>query len=78
MSTYVKLANPLDHNLTLQYKGQVYEIEAKSSREFPADVAAKWMEIYGFINKSQAAKDEPTPEKVKEAAEEKPKKVVKK
>lgn len=46
----VKITNPLDKELTLQFKGESYTLGAGVSDKFPADVAAQWINIYGFLS----------------------------
>lgn len=73
---WIKVSNPIDSDLTLQYKGEIFELGAKASRDFPSDVADKWVEIYGFIKVGGQTKDEPAAEVAAEDV--KPKKASKK
>lgn len=54
----MKIKNPLDKDLNLLYKGENYVLEAGFSKEFPADVIAQWITIYGFLNISSATSKE--------------------
>lgn len=45
----MKIKNPLDKDLNLNYKGKDYVLEAGVSKEFPEDVVAQWITIYGFL-----------------------------
>lgn len=47
--TYIKVKNPVDKELTLQFKGEVHSIGANTSKEFPEAVAKQWIFIYGFM-----------------------------
>lgn len=58
--SYITIENPIAESLTLQFKGEMYSIDGKSKREFPADVAGQWMFIYAFLKE---AKPEPKVEK---------------
>lgn len=71
----MKIKNPLDKDLSLLYKGENYVIEAGVSKEFPEDVVAQWISIYGFLKIAQATDKEK--DAVVEAVEEKTKKVSK-
>ena len=46
----MKIKNPLDKDLNLRYKGTDYVLEAGVSKEFPKDVLAQWITIYGFLS----------------------------
>ena len=65
--SYIKIHNPIDKELILQFQGDVYTIGAKTSKEFPSDLANHWMEIYGFItvDNSKPEVKEVTKEEVK-------------
>lgn len=69
----MKVKNTIDKDLTLQYAGENYTIDAKESKDFPEDVARKWFEIYGFLKE-----DTSTSKETKEAKETLEKKVDKK
>ena len=81
----VKITNPLDTELTLQFKGDTYTLGAGISEKFPADVAAQWITIYGFLSISGTADsqvdkmvEELTEEPTEETKEEPKKSVAKK
>jgi len=65
----MKVKNTIDKDLTLQYAGDTYTIEAKESKDFPEDVAEKWFEIYGFLKEDTSTSKET--KKAKEELEEK-------
>lgn len=67
---FTKITNPLDKELTLQFKGEHYTIGAGETKSFPADVVAQWVFIYGFMKEAK--------ETVKEVKEAKETKVTKK
>jgi hypothetical protein len=77
--TYIKVKNPIDKELTLQFKGEVHTIGAKTSKEFPEAVAKQWIFIYGFMEvdnskeekKVEKNKGIPTEEKVEVKAKKK-------
>lgn len=46
----MKIKNPLDKDISLRYKGKDYVLEAGVSKEFPEDVIAQWITIYGFLS----------------------------
>lgn len=46
----VTIKNTLDKDLSLQFKGETYTLGAGVTDKFPADVAARWIEIYGFLS----------------------------
>lgn len=62
--SFITIENPVDNTLTLQYNGEMYSIEGKSKKEFPADVANHWMFIYGFMEEVQPAPKVEKAEKV--------------
>lgn len=64
---YIKVTNPIDKELTLQFVGESYTIGAKESRSFPEDVAKHWSFIYAFVTLSA---DTPVVEKKVEAVKE--------
>lgn len=64
---YIKVKNPEDLVLKLQFNGEMYELGAKETRSFPNDVAEQWVRIYAFVSIDNT-KDEP---KVAEADVEK-------
>ena len=61
--SYITIHNPLDTAITLQFLGDVYEIDGGKSESFPEDVAEQWMTIYGFVTEVKEVK------KTKEVAE---------
>lgn len=65
--SYIKIHNPIDKELSLQFKGEQYFIGAKTSKEFPNDLANHWLEIYGFMSedKTKAEVKEVIKEEVK-------------
>ena len=73
----MKIKNPLDKDLKLCFKGTDYVLEAGVSKEFPADVIAQWILIYGFLSITES-KDKEVDAVVEAVEEEKPKKVAKK
>lgn len=46
----MKIKNPTDQDLKLNYKGVIYELPAGVTDSFPEDVTAQWLYIYGFLN----------------------------
>ena len=54
----MKIKNPLDKDLNLLYKGESYVLEAGVSKEFPEDVVAQWITIYGFLSITSASSKE--------------------
>lgn len=46
----MKIKNPLDKDLNLNYKGTNYVLEAGVSKDFEPEVAAHWVHIYGFLS----------------------------
>lgn len=71
----MKIKNPLDKDISLCYKGVDYVLEAGVSKEFPEDVVAQWITIYGFLSIAKSTDKEV--DKVVDALvaeEEKPKK----
>ena len=48
--SYKKIHNPIDKELSLQFQGEQYFIGAKTTKEFPNDLANHWIEIYGFMS----------------------------
>lgn len=62
----MKIKNPTEKDLKLNYKGQDYTLEAGFAKEFPEDVAAQWIVIYEFLSISRTT-DKETDEVVKEA-----------
>jgi hypothetical protein len=71
--SFKKIKNTLDKDLALQFKGEHYTLEAKTSKSFPGDVCAQWLEIYGFLTYEEEVKTQEVKE-VKEVKE----KVIKK
>lgn len=67
----MKITNPLEKELALTYKGDVYTISAGKTEDFTKEVANQWLHIYGFLTVDADAG------KSKEKEEE-PKKVAKK
>ena len=63
----MKITNPTKVDVTVNYKGQDYTVEAGKSETFPAEVVEHWISVHGFM---VASADD-----VKEVKEEKPKKV---
>ena len=63
----MKIRNPIDQELNLNFRGENYTIEAKGVKEFDDEVAKQWLLIYSFMGQ---AKPEPVEEKkvVKKAA----------
>ncbi len=55
--SYIKVTNPIDKELSLQFKGEMYYIGAKETKSFPKDVVDQWVFIYGFM--TAGGKDEP-------------------
>lgn len=50
--------NPLDEELSIQYKGTVYTIKAKGSLELPSDAAMYWVNhIHKFLTVSEEIKE---------------------
>lgn len=54
----MKIKNPLDKDLHLLYKGEQHVLEAGVSKEFATDVAAQWINIYGFLSITKATDKE--------------------
>lgn len=69
----MKIQNKLDKDLTLDYKGVIYELPAGKADSFAEDVCNQWSKIYGYLA-IEVVPDKPE----KEEVEEKPKKTVKK
>ena len=68
----MKIKNPIDKDLNLRYLGEDYTLEAGVSKEFPEDVVAQWIRIYGFLSISSATNKEvdTVVDEVKKAEEE--------
>ena len=64
----MNIKNPLDKDISLLFKGETYTLEAGKSGDFSDEVAAQWVNIYGFLSEDEAPSKE----------EDKPKKAVKK
>ncbi len=58
--------NPLDKEVSLNYKGEAYFIDAESMVDFPEEIAKQWVTIYQFMTIEKAVKEE-TPKEPKEA-----------
>lgn len=74
--SYIKVTNPIDKELSLQFKGEMYYIGGKETKSFPKDVVDQWVFIYGFM--TAGGKDEPKVEPKVEQKEDIKTKVVKK
>jgi len=46
----VTITNTIDKDLTLQFKGETYVLPAGVKEKFPTEVAAQWVNIYGFLS----------------------------
>lgn len=56
--------NPLDSEVTLNYKGEVFHIEAGKTKDFPEDIAKHWVTIYQFMTiEAKEEKEEVKPPK---------------
>jgi len=74
----MKIKNPLDKDISLCHKGTDYVLEAGVSKEFPEDVIAQWITIYGFLSIAKGT-DKETDAVVEEVkAKKAPKKAAKK
>ena len=73
----MKIKNPLDKDITLQFEGETYVLEAGVSKEFPERVAARWFTIYEFLKITHAT-DKQVDEVVEEVVKKAPKKAAKK
>ena len=69
----MRVKNPIEKEVTLNYKGELFTIKANSTQDFPTDIAKHWIYIYGFM--SIEADEKPV---VKEEPKEVIKKVAKK
>jgi len=45
----MKVKNPTDKVVNLNYLGEDYTIKANSSEDFPEDVAKHWVRMYEFM-----------------------------
>jgi len=50
----VTIKNPTDKDLNLNYQGEDFFIPAEKSEAFEPDVAAHWLQIYGFVEVVEA------------------------
>ena len=62
----MKITNPTDSTLEIQFKGVKFSVEAKDSIEVPKEVADFWFGIHGFL----IVEDSNEPKKVKEEVKE--------
>jgi hypothetical protein len=73
----MKIKNPTEKEISLNYKGDVYTIPGGETEDFETEVAKHWLQIYGFLTVGTA--DKPTKEKEDEkVAKKEVKKVTKK
>jgi len=75
----MRLKNPTDKDLTLNYRGTDYNLGAGVSEDFATDVATQWLYIYGFlkiVKSTDKEKDEVVEGLAKTETEKKAKKKV--
>lgn len=46
----MKIINPIDSDISIQYKGETFSVEAKGSVEVPEEVGNHWLSIHGFLS----------------------------
>lgn len=56
----MRIKNPTEKEVTLNYKGEPYTIDANSTKAFPEEVARHWVSVFQFMT---IEADEPTPKK---------------
>lgn len=54
----MRIKNPTDKDLSLNFKSVDYKLGAGVTEDFPTDVAAQWLHIYGFLNIVKATNKE--------------------
>lgn len=69
----MKIKNPSDKEVTLNYKGELYTIDAESTKDFPSDVASQWVTMFQFMT-IEADEVAPKKEEKKEVKKEDKKK----
>lgn len=57
--SFIKIKNPLDKELTLQFIGENYVLKAKEEKAFPSNVSEQWIFIYDFIESKGGLDDKP-------------------
>jgi len=53
----IKIKNPEDKEITLNFKGEIHTIGAKSSQDFPEELAKHWLSIYQFMSIDEAKEE---------------------
>lgn len=46
----MRINNPSDKEVTLNYKGEPYTIGANSTKYFPEEVARHWVNVFQFMS----------------------------
>lgn len=59
--------NPLDKEVSLNHKGEVYYIDADKTVDFPEEIAKQWVTIYQFMTIEKAEVKEEVTKETKEA-----------
>jgi hypothetical protein len=47
--SFIKIKNPLDKEIVLNYRGENFALGAGESKAYPEPVAKHWREIFGFV-----------------------------
>lgn len=59
----MKVINPTDKDLQIQYKGDVYSVKANDSVNVPSDVAEYWKSmIHNFLQVEEESEQKTSPE----------------
>lgn len=70
---FTKVTNPIEEEITVNYRGENYVIGPKETKQFDTELAQHWVRIYDFMELKEVDDKEVIDEKIKEAKEEKPK-----
>lgn len=65
--SYQKIYNPLEEPVQTGFKGEYFSIQPKETKSFAPEVAAQFLDTYGFLQRVET--EEVTPESISSKTE---------